>query len=143
MLAGEPFTDHPASVCRVIAAFLRVYNDTLPDGCREELLPYASMAVGTRSDRRLRRWRAMTLMGWAHPERSQRRIRFASRLCSSTYVAENVARDAVRLPASRRRTEVDELLERLIRGPGWRHVRMDAVPVAPPADLATPDSTVR
>jgi hypothetical protein len=27
MLAGEPFTDRPASVCPVIAAFLRTYND--------------------------------------------------------------------------------------------------------------------
>ena len=27
MLAGEPFTDQPESVCPVIASFLRAYND--------------------------------------------------------------------------------------------------------------------
>ena len=27
MLAGEPFSDHPESVCPVIGSFLRAYND--------------------------------------------------------------------------------------------------------------------
>jgi hypothetical protein len=31
MLAGERFTDRPKSVCPVIAAFLRGYNDALPE----------------------------------------------------------------------------------------------------------------
>ena len=35
MLAGEPFTDHPASVCPVIGSFLRSYNDSsTPAGAR-------------------------------------------------------------------------------------------------------------
>jgi hypothetical protein len=131
MLAGESFTDHPASVCPVIAAFLRVYNDALPDQCRDELLPYASTTVGTRSDRALRRWRSITLMRWAYPRRSERRIRLASRLCSPTLVAENVAREACMLPPSRRQGEVDRLVDQLVRGPGGG----PAVPSVVPDDL--------
>src|SRR5258707_15010742 len=47
MLAGEPFSDHPETVCPVIAAFLRGYNDRLPDGELDELYPYAALVVGT------------------------------------------------------------------------------------------------
>src|SRR5437660_7606877 len=54
MLAGEPFTDHPRSVCPVIATVLRAYNDALDDGRRQDLYRYASAAVGTRGDRELR-----------------------------------------------------------------------------------------
>jgi hypothetical protein len=32
MLAGEPFSDHPRSVCPVIGSFLRAYNDRIDDG---------------------------------------------------------------------------------------------------------------
>jgi hypothetical protein len=32
MIAGGPFTDHPASVSPVIGAFLRVYNDSVRSG---------------------------------------------------------------------------------------------------------------
>src|SRR5947209_10781009 len=31
MLAGEPFTDHPQTVCPVIGSFLRAYNDSIDD----------------------------------------------------------------------------------------------------------------
>ena len=38
MLASEPFSDHPASVCPVIASFLRAYNDSVDDaGVAREL----------------------------------------------------------------------------------------------------------
>jgi hypothetical protein len=56
MLAGERFSDHPAAVCPVIAAFLRTYNDLVEDDRRQELYAYASLAIGTR-DRRARRRR--------------------------------------------------------------------------------------
>ena len=49
MLAGEDFTDRPASVCPVIAAFLRAYNDAIDDRRRQDLYRYASAAVGTRA----------------------------------------------------------------------------------------------
>jgi len=47
MLAGEPFTDRPQSVCRVIAAFLRPYNDGAGDR-RQDLYRCAADIVGTR-----------------------------------------------------------------------------------------------
>jgi hypothetical protein len=47
MLAGEPFTDHPRSVCPVIAALLRTCNDRFDARTRQRLLRYASEAVGT------------------------------------------------------------------------------------------------
>ena len=36
MLAGEPFSDQPASVCPVIGSFLRAYNDSIDDGRRQD-----------------------------------------------------------------------------------------------------------
>jgi hypothetical protein len=37
MLAGEPFSDQPKSVCPVVAAFLRGYNDAVDDETRQDL----------------------------------------------------------------------------------------------------------
>ena len=37
MLAGERFSDRPRSVCPVIAAFLRSYNDQVDDRRRQDL----------------------------------------------------------------------------------------------------------
>jgi hypothetical protein len=48
MLAGERFTDHPRSVCRVIASFLRGYNDAVDDKRRQDLYRCAAQVVGTR-----------------------------------------------------------------------------------------------
>jgi len=47
MLAGEPFSDRPRTVCPVIAGFLRTYNDLLPDSERDTLYPYAALVVGS------------------------------------------------------------------------------------------------
>jgi hypothetical protein len=58
MLAGEEFTDHPASVCPVVAAFLRAYNDAVDDRRRQDLYGYASAAVGTRASAAVTRRRA-------------------------------------------------------------------------------------
>ncbi len=57
MLAGERFSDHPRSVCPVIAMVLRAYNDGIDDDRRQDLYTYASVVVGSR-DRRSRRTRA-------------------------------------------------------------------------------------
>jgi hypothetical protein len=57
MLAGERFSDHPRSVCPVIAAFLRCYNDRVDDRRRQDLYQYAALAVGTRASRATRRAR--------------------------------------------------------------------------------------
>lgn len=58
MLAGEPFTDHPRSVCPVIGSFLRTYNDLVDDDRRQVLYPCASRAVGSRGSRDVVRARA-------------------------------------------------------------------------------------
>ena len=48
MLAGEPFSDHPASACPVIGSFLRAYNDSIDDGRRQDLYALAARIVGSR-----------------------------------------------------------------------------------------------
>lgn len=58
MLAGEEFSDRPRSVCPVIGAFLRSYNDSIDDDARQRLYSYAAKVVGTRGGRRARRARA-------------------------------------------------------------------------------------
>jgi hypothetical protein len=58
MLAGERFSDHPRSVCPVIAAFMRSYNDQVDDRRRQDLYDYAAQSVGTRGNRHTRRARA-------------------------------------------------------------------------------------
>ena len=49
MLAGGPFSDHPPSVCPVIGAFLRVYNDAVDDDRRQDLYGYAARVVDSRA----------------------------------------------------------------------------------------------
>jgi hypothetical protein len=72
MLAEEPFSDHPPSVCPVIAAFLRVYNDALGDDRRQELYGYASKVVGSRAGEEVMALRAAHL---AERTRQMRRAR--------------------------------------------------------------------
>jgi hypothetical protein len=57
MLAGEPFSDRPRSVCPVVASYLRSLNDILDDHERQLLYPYASAAVGSAGDDDARRLR--------------------------------------------------------------------------------------
>jgi len=65
MLAGEPFSDHPASVCPVVGSFLRAYNDSIGDQRRQDLYAYAAQVVGTRADLYVQRERAQRLADWA------------------------------------------------------------------------------
>lgn len=65
MLAGESFSDHPASVCPVIAALMRAYNDALDDKRRQHLYVYAAKVVGSRGSRAVERIRAERLTAWA------------------------------------------------------------------------------
>jgi hypothetical protein len=46
-VAGEPHSDHPDCVSRVFGAFARPVNDWLDDAERQQLLPFAILAVGT------------------------------------------------------------------------------------------------
>jgi hypothetical protein len=64
MLAGEPFTDQPSSVSRSLAAFLRMYNDTVDDRRRQDLYAYASTAVGTACSERAEHDRIERLEAW-------------------------------------------------------------------------------
>src|SRR5437588_5359669 len=73
MLAGESFSDHPLSVSRSIAAFLRGYNDLLDDDRRQDLYEYAARVVGTAGPRYLENLRAERLIEWADELRERRR----------------------------------------------------------------------
>jgi hypothetical protein len=75
MLAGEPFSDHPVSVCPVIGAFLRTYNDSVEDGRRQDLYAYASKVVGSRSSEAVERERQAHLEQWTKEVRRQRHRR--------------------------------------------------------------------
>jgi hypothetical protein len=65
MLAGERFGDRPVSVCPVIGAILRTYNDNVDDVRRQDLYRFAAEAVDTRRDYRVQRRRADAALGWA------------------------------------------------------------------------------
>jgi hypothetical protein len=64
MLSGEGFSDHPRSVSRPIASFLRGYNDLVDDRRRQDLYAYASLAVGTADSRSVAAARASRLLDW-------------------------------------------------------------------------------
>ena len=62
-MAGEPFTDHPRCVSRVIGAFMRSWNDSLPDDeTRTRILgPLVPLTIGTATaaaDEEKRAWMA-------------------------------------------------------------------------------------
>jgi hypothetical protein len=120
MLAGEPFTDHPASVCPVIGALLRQYNDWIDDGRRQDLYAYAAKVLESRDDEacalrldRLVVWKVeLQRRHW-----TGRLVPARLRSCEDVREPEVVARDAVR--ALGRRTDaahaeilglIDELL---------------------------------
>jgi hypothetical protein len=65
MIAGEPFTDHPRSVCPVIASFLRAYNDAIDDRRRQDLYRFAALAVGTRESWVIEQMRTQRCREWA------------------------------------------------------------------------------
>jgi hypothetical protein len=64
MLAGEGFSDHPRSVSRPIASFLRGYNDLLDDRRRADLYRYAALTVGTPRSRSIEQARVARLLAW-------------------------------------------------------------------------------
>jgi hypothetical protein len=76
MLAGEPFTDHPSSVCPVIGSFLRSYNDSIDEHRRQSLYEYASKVVGSRAGQRVQQVRVERLAEWADEMLRTRRAWF-------------------------------------------------------------------
>lgn len=78
MLAGEPFSDHPATACPVIASVLRTFNDALEDEPRQELYAYAAKAVGSRGSRCVEQARLERLIDWTEQLEGGRRARSRS-----------------------------------------------------------------
>lgn len=76
MLAGEPFTDRPASACPVIGSFLRCYNDSIDDSRRQSLYEYASKIVGSRASAAVQQARTAHVTAWAEHMQRRRRVRF-------------------------------------------------------------------
>jgi hypothetical protein len=114
MLAGEPFSDRPNSVCPVIASFMRAYNDTLAAYDREELYPYAAAVVGSASSNSVTRARAGVMRNWVADRRSLRWLRLPVPICMCDWVAVTAARLAVAMPPEQRRTEVTHLMRALL-----------------------------
>src|SRR5207253_10784170 len=57
LVAGEPWSDHPECASRLLGAFLRSWDDTLPDDERQQLKqdvprPVASRGTAQRDDAR-------------------------------------------------------------------------------------------
>lgn len=65
ILGGEPFSDRPRCVCRVIGSFLRGWNDRAGYAERQRLHPYAVRVVGTGGYRRSSRIRRDLCLRWA------------------------------------------------------------------------------
>jgi hypothetical protein len=72
MLADEPFSDHPVSVCPVIGGLLRAYNDSVDDDRRQDLYSYAAKVVGSAGSPAVERARAERLAAWTLHMRERR-----------------------------------------------------------------------
>jgi hypothetical protein len=64
-LADEPWSDHPQCVCPVLGAFMRSWNDSLPDDERTALLlPFIPRLINTRGSKALEQRRATMAADW-------------------------------------------------------------------------------
>jgi hypothetical protein len=115
MLAGERFSDHPPTVCPVIAGFLRGYNDLMPEQDLPELYPIAARVVGSAGPKSVRRERARRLIEWSRePGGRARRRRFYLRFETWDLIALPAVKAALRLDPERRRVEVARLVDELV-----------------------------
>jgi hypothetical protein len=98
VLAGEPFGDRPASVSRVLAAFVRGYNDALDDARRQDLLAVAADLVGTAGDAALEEARRELCDAWARALWGGSRLRWwlRPRYADADHVVEAAGRDTAR-----------------------------------------------
>ncbi len=152
MLAGEPFSDRPASVCPVIAGFMRAYNDRVDDERRQDLYRYAAEAVGTRARPEVEHARERRCLAWADEMRRQRPrpLRWVARSgpasidrrlgldAAGTYAARSIRRHGDRTHAAALAL-VDELI-------AMGRVRAEAppaavAPIAPASSDAPPLAT--
>src|SRR4051794_9669050 len=65
ILAREEFSDRPRCVCKVIAAFLRSWNDRLSHAERQRLKPYAERVIRSRARGSVTRRRRDVCLIWA------------------------------------------------------------------------------
>jgi hypothetical protein len=114
MLAGERFTDRPKAVCPVIAAFLRGYNDALPDGERDEPYRFAVMVLGSARPWRARRERARRLARWARDGQSTGMRGLLAGVGCWALPAAVAVETATRVDPGHRRRRVDELIKSLL-----------------------------
>jgi hypothetical protein len=118
MLAREPFSDHPQSVCPVIGSFLRSYNDLIDDRRRQDLYAYAAKVVGSRATERVARARTERLSEWALELRGRRWTRFVFpsgwRVATSPDVAVRRALSAVHRNTDRMHPQVLALIDELL-----------------------------
>jgi hypothetical protein len=75
MLAGEPFSDHPVSVCPVIGSLLRAYNDSIDSERRQDLYAYAAKVVGSRATGHVQNARAARVKAWVEDVKKRREER--------------------------------------------------------------------
>jgi len=75
MLAGEPFSDHPVSVCPVIGSLLRAYNDSVDSERRQDLYAYAAKIVGSRATGHVQNARAARVKAWVEDVKRRREER--------------------------------------------------------------------
>jgi hypothetical protein len=64
MLAGENWTDHPQCASPVLGAFLRNWNDSLPDDERQQLKQYIPRLVGSKGTDAQEEQRAWLATDW-------------------------------------------------------------------------------
>jgi hypothetical protein len=65
MVAHEPFSDRSPSISPTIGAFLRTYNDGLPDDRRQDLYAVAALVVGSARGRTVERRRVNHCLAFA------------------------------------------------------------------------------
>ena len=65
-IADEPWSDHPECVCPVIGAFMRAWNDGLPNDAERSrlLLPVIPKIINTRSTQQTEQRRATMAADW-------------------------------------------------------------------------------
>jgi hypothetical protein len=117
LLAGERFSDHPASVCPVIGSLMRSYNDAADDARRQDLYPYAARILGTRSTLEVAEQRRARIVEWAREGRPRRLPRWRGRSafpgpCRKTAGA--IALGAIRQHTDRNHERVLALVDELI-----------------------------
>ncbi|MEO8714397.1 MAG: hypothetical protein ABI369_05235 [Acetobacteraceae bacterium] len=87
-VAGEQWSDHPACACPIISAFLRSWNDALPDDERDALLrPLIPHLLNTRGGPELERRRALMAADWLVRIHTQTWLRLAGLVAQADVVA--------------------------------------------------------